>query len=193
MVSPIYLQTDERWKDETIGGSGERIRSVGCMLCCVAMSLTYHGIHIDPADLNTHLKQTDGYTDRGWVIWGAVTALSDDIQIDIPQKPTHKKIDEALKEKTPVIAKILLKGYIPHWVLIVGKHTGQYLVLDPLGNGKIVNVLSHFNSDIYAIRIISFVTKEQEKTYMFRHCSQEYQRLALKAVEEHQAHSATHY
>lgn len=154
MISSIYLQTDERWQEETIGGSGERIRAVGCMICCVAMSLTYHGIRVDPAALNSHLKQNDGYTDQGWVIWGAITALSDDIHIDLPQRPTHQKIDSALKEKTPVIAKILLKGRIPHWVLIIGKHAGQYLVIDPLGDGTTVDVLSHFNSNIYAIRVI---------------------------------------
>jgi hypothetical protein len=155
MDSPIYLQTDKRWRNERIGGSRERIGAVGCTICCVAMTLTYQGVPVDPLMLNTHLKRHNGYTPRGWVIWKAVAALSEGIRIDIPKTPTHRKIDKTLKGGTPVLAKVLLYDRIPHWVLIVGKRDGQYYMLDPLGDGKTVDELSQLNSNIYAIRIIT--------------------------------------
>jgi hypothetical protein len=67
---------------------------------------------------------------------------------------SHARIDRALKSQQPVIAKVYLNGIIPHWVLIVGKEGNDYLMRDPLEDGKKVQRLSEYGSKIYAMRTL---------------------------------------
>lgn len=154
-LPPYYLQNDPRWKDDKIGGSSEKIECVGCTLCCVSMSLSQQGYPINPKDLNTKLISTNGFTGRGWLKWKSVSDLFvNKITILIPRKPSHKVIDKALRSNRPVIAKIMLKGSIPHWVLIVGKLDNDYLIMNPLDWNRSLRTLSEKSDEIYSIRII---------------------------------------
>jgi hypothetical protein len=153
--SPFFLQTDARWSDDEIGGSREPLRAVGCTICSVSMALAHHGIEMTPAQLNEKLKAGDGYTEQGWLKWNKITELTGrKIRIEIPQRLSHEVIDKALKARQPVIAKVFLNRVITHWVLIVGKSGLDYLIKDPLGDGRTLETLSKFGSDIYAIRIV---------------------------------------
>jgi hypothetical protein len=157
--TPVFLQTDARWSNDEIGGSRETLRSVGCTICSVSMALAHHGIDLPPNQLNEKLKASEGYTEQGWLIWNKIAELTDKkIRIDIPEKLTHETIDNALQAKRPVIAKVFLNRIITHWVLIVGKSGQEYLIKDPLGDGKSLETLSKFGSDIYAIRIVTKVS-----------------------------------
>jgi hypothetical protein len=151
----IYLQTDPRWADDKVGGSGEKMRAVGCTLCCVSMALQYCGFAIDPGRLNELLKENNGYTRRGWIRWFAVSKLVDDkISVKIPGKPSAEIIDSTLSSGRPVIAKVMIRPSVPHWVLIVGKEDGEYLIKDPLGNGSRLEKLSKYKSGVCSIRIL---------------------------------------
>jgi hypothetical protein len=157
--SPFFLQTDARWSNDEIGGSRESLRAVGCTICSVSMALAHHGIEMTPAQLNEKLKAGDGYTEQGWLRWNRITELTDrKIRIEIPQRLSHEVIDKALKAGQPVIAKVFLNRVITHWVLIVGKSGLDYLIKDPLGDGRTLDTLSKFGSDIYAIRIVAKVS-----------------------------------
>jgi hypothetical protein len=157
--TPVFLQTDSRWSTDEIGGSRETLRSVGCTICSVSMALAHHGIDLPPNQLNEKLKAKEGYTEQGWLKWNKIAELTDKkIRIDIPEKLTHETIDKALQAKQPVIAKVFLNRIITHWVLIVGKSGQEYLIKDPLGDGKSLDTLSKFGSDIYAIRIVTKVS-----------------------------------
>jgi len=152
---PIYLQTDSRWANQTIGGSGESMGSVGCTVCCISMALVHHGVESDPATLNGWLKSHGGYTERGWVKWAAAEEYTGNIvRIRIPGRPSHRAIDRALESGNPVIAKIALPSQIHHWLLIVGREGVEYLVKDPLGDGDRLIFLSSYASNILAIRIV---------------------------------------
>lgn len=156
--TPIFLQTDARWASQEIGGSRELLRAVGCTLCSVSMALAHYGLEMTPDKLNENLKIKDGFTAQGWLKWQAITEITGQkIRIDIPQSLSHKIIDQALKANQPVLAKILLGGSIQHWVLIVGKSGQEYLIKDPLGDGKSLDLLSKFGSDIFAVRIVAKV------------------------------------
>jgi hypothetical protein len=156
--SPIFLQTDARWASAEIGGSREPLRAVGCTICSVSMALAHYGIEMLPDELNEQLKIKQGFTDQGWLKWNTVAEVTNQkIRIEIPTQLSHQAIDQALKADQPVLAKILLGGQIQHWVLIVGKTAQEYLIKDPLGNGKTLDILSKFGSDIYAIRIVAKV------------------------------------
>jgi len=151
----IYLQTDPQWAHEKIGGSGEELRAVGCTNCCLCMALAQHGIVLDPAELNQKLIQADGYTERGWIKWDAVEDVSQKrVRIDIPERPTHRDIDQALAAGNPVLVKIVYRPGVLHWVLLVGRDGKEYLMKDPLGDGHTLGLLSAYHSDILAVRIV---------------------------------------
>ena len=151
----IYLQTDPRWRNDEIGGSGERLESVGCVVCCICMALEQRGVHLNPRQLNELLKVSDGYTKQGWVKWNTVSKVTGNkIAFQIPETPNPALIDSALKDGRQVIAKVLIGKSVPHWVLIVGKEGSEYLVKDPLGNGRTLEKLSKYKSGIQAIRIV---------------------------------------
>jgi hypothetical protein len=49
---------------------------------------------------------------------------------------------------------VFINRVIPHWVLIVGKDGRDYLMRDPLNDGKTLEKLSKYGSDIYGVRIV---------------------------------------
>src|SRR5262245_48981590 len=52
LETPFYLQRDPRWKDHTVGGSGERLGKVGCAVASLAMALHRYGVEMTPGQLN---------------------------------------------------------------------------------------------------------------------------------------------
>ena len=151
----IYRQRDPRWRDVPIGGSGETLGEVGCTVCCIAMALDHHGIHLTPDELNAKLKDAGGYTDRGWVKWSAVEAIAGGaVRIDVIDAPTPARIDAALAAGHPVIAKVLIWRAQQHWVLIVGKEGADSWIKDPLGDGVSLEKLSKYSSGVLAIRVV---------------------------------------
>lgn len=154
-AEPIYLQTDPKWATEKVGGSGEPLRWVGCTICCLSMALAHHGVTLDPLDLNRKLKEADGYTYRGWVKWDALRRVSEErLRVDLPQKPSNRDVEEALGGGNPVLVKVVLRSGVQHWVLLVGRDQKEYLMKDPLGDGRSLEFLSSLGSDILAVRIV---------------------------------------
>ena len=155
METPFYLQRDPRWMDQTVGGSGESLGKVGCAVASLAMALHHYGVKLTPGQLNEALKTHHGYTLRGWLRWGAVATISEGkVAVEIIPKPTHADLDAALKQRRPVLVKVLIRHVIPHWVLLVGKEGQEYWMRDPLGDGKSDRPLSSYDSDIYGVRVI---------------------------------------
>lgn len=151
----LYLQTDARWKDDRLGGSGEGFGATGCVVCCISMALAHHGIDIPPGRLNARLDSMGGFTPEGWVKWTSVSELtSNRITIEAPSNPEHMMIDESLKVGNPVLAKVLLRNSVPHWVLIVGKEGYHYLMNDPLGDGSGAERLDRYKSPVHTIRVV---------------------------------------
>ncbi|MFC2173610.1 C39 family peptidase [Acidobacteriota bacterium] len=153
--SPLFEQTDPRWRNKRIGGSNEKVGSVGCTLCCVSMALVYQGLDSDPSKLNSALIQKNGYTKRGLLKWRVVEDITNNkIRIQIPTQPSHERINQALANDSPVVAKVRLRFGVQHWVLIVGRSGKEYLIQDPLGRGITLENLSKYGSNILAIRIV---------------------------------------
>jgi ABC-type bacteriocin/lantibiotic exporter with double-glycine peptidase domain len=154
-TEPIYLQTDPKWAGEKIGGSGEPLRWVGCTICCLSMALAHHGMQEDPGTLNRKLKESNGYNYRGWVKWETLRRITAErVRVILPQNPSHRDIDTALAEGSPVLVKVVLRSGVQHWVLLVGRDQKEYLMKDPLGDGKSLRPLSTLGSDILAVRVI---------------------------------------
>lgn len=155
LPTPHYHQRDARWADERIGGFGESMAHVGCTVCSLAMALDYYGAKTTPKELNEFLKANEGYNPRGWLRWNAVDKVSGGkVTMDYLGRPTHAVIDRALQNRQPVLAKVYINAVIPHWVLIVGKDGGEYLMRDPLGAENAIDRVSDYKSKIYAVRIL---------------------------------------
>lgn len=154
----IHLQTDPRWAEERIGGSGEPMAAVGCTVCCISMALAEHGVSVLPGELNNWLREHGGYTRKGWVKWEKVTEFSHGrVAVHIPQTQSLAEMDAAIARGNPVAVKVLLAGGVPHWVLVVGKQGQEYLVKDPLGSGNKLDLLSRFPGGVRAVRVFSKV------------------------------------
>ena len=152
-VIPYHLQNDSRWSEETIGGSGERMAAAGCTITCIAMGLSALGYELNPSQECALLKQQEGFTGNGYVIWDKVGGLTDGA-IRIALSPARdEKIAAELRQRRPVIAKIFLQETIQHWVLIVGKDGEDYLVMDPLNQHRALVKVSDLATKIEAIRV----------------------------------------
>ena len=162
LETPFFAQIDERWRNEEIGGSGEKLKDVGCTLCCLAMAIDRFGIHTTPKELNSALKTADAFTQRGLLKWDAVPrACSNEISIDYSVPLAHTSIDTALQRGEPVLARVLLYGVASHWILIVGKEADDYLIHDPLIRDASPRKLSTYHSDIHAIRVVTAAPKHR--------------------------------
>lgn len=154
-LSPIHLQTDPRWRDETLGGSNERFGSTGCAVCGVSMALAEYDMAIPPDSLNRLMKAHSGYTDRGWIKWDAIADVTGGrAWVDASAPLSHATIDTALRRGRPVLAKVMINGSIAHWVLIAGKQGMEYLMKDPLGDGRSLEPIGRYRSRIHAIRVV---------------------------------------
>lgn len=151
---PLFLQNDERWAGDEIGTSGSRMGGEGCAVASVAMLLAYYGIDTNPKDLNEYLSRNNGYTREGWIYWNKATEPTEGkVAFTYAGPGSFEIIDANIKDGNPVIVKVLINKSIPHWVLVVGKEGGEYLINDPLASDKKVRKLSRYDSNIYAVRI----------------------------------------
>jgi len=117
-----------------------------------SMNFSYYGIDMNPKELNQRLRESEGYTSRGWLIWSKLLPLSDEkLVVSFPEL-SHENIDGYLLAKKPVLVKVFINRIIPHWVLVVGKRGKEYLMLDPLRDGALTEV-SSYGSYIYSMRV----------------------------------------
>ena len=152
--TPAYFgQRDPRWGQMKIGGSGETIAAVGCTLCSLSMGICSLGGETDPGRLNEKLIANSGYTDRGWLIWGAVEKSEPGMAVTVYGKPSHAAIDKALRAGEVPLVKFWIGMGVPHWVAVVGKEGTEYLVLDPLEGDKAIRLSSRTDS-IESLRVV---------------------------------------
>jgi len=152
-IPTFYNQRDKRWASDKLGNTSETVGSVGCLVSSICMNISYYQQSITPKELNLKLRELNGYTNRGWLIWNKLEEVTDhQLSIAFP-KLSHESIEHYLLAHKPVLAKVYINKVIPHWVLIVGKKNNQYLMLDPLTQGVLRNI-SHYGGFIYSIRVL---------------------------------------
>ena len=126
------------------------------------MAMTHLGNPVNPKQLNLQLKQHGGYNRQGWLKWHVASQVTTNhILFDMPERPSHQAIDDALRSGWPVLAKIQLWNSVPHWVLILGKDGDEYLVKNPLCLEKSVQRLSELTDNIHAVRVVKGHHREQ--------------------------------
>ncbi|MDA0812804.1 MAG: cysteine peptidase family C39 domain-containing protein [Verrucomicrobia bacterium] len=152
----FFSQKDLQRSNEKIGGSGEKIRKVGCTLCSLAMAAGDLGYTISPPELNQRLIANNGYTARGWLIWDAVrTATDQTIEVVVHGTPSHAAIDGTLASGEVPLIKFFLPGGIPHWVVVTDKHgDNDYSIKDPACLQPNSVLLSGRAGHIEALRVV---------------------------------------
>ena len=130
----VFAQRDPKWENQTMGSTDDRVGDYGCTLTALAMAASNLGAPTDPGALNTALSANGGYTDRGWLIWGAVPKVTQgQIEVVFHDEPSHAAIDACLTtEDGYPLVKFMLGGRIQHWVVVVGKERRSWLIRDPL-------------------------------------------------------------
>lgn len=150
-----WMQTDPRWANETIGGTGERMASDGCLVTAAAMALKNLGFRTDPGDLVKRLKAQNGFTNRGWLIWsgiGRVTGgLAKAAVIETANPVTTKKC--LVSGFYPLVRFKNKKGR-NHWAVVVGEAGGDFYVRDPAVRSAAPVALSALTPSISGLRCI---------------------------------------
>ena len=152
-IPNFYNQRDKKWASDTLGNTNETVGKVGCLVSSICMNMSYYQANMTPKELNVKLRELEGYTPRGWLIWSKLEEVTDNrLSISFP-KLSHESIERNLLAKKPVLAKVYINKIIPHWILIVGKKNNEYLMLDPLTQGELSNI-SRYGGYIYSIRVL---------------------------------------
>ena len=151
---PLYKQWDPSWGGDLVGASGQEMRSIGCLVCCVAMVYSHYGLSTDPGGLNSWLSGKGGYTSTGLLRWEPCVAYSRGAaRLDYNGPADQFRLDSELGLGNPVIVKVRMPSGVSHWVLVIGKRGSEYLVNDPLGPERVPVPLARFGSRIYSMRV----------------------------------------
>jgi hypothetical protein len=134
-ISPL-AQRDPSWASIQLGTSSKTIGSHGCLITSATMMLRYFGKDLTPATLNTWLKANNGYQNSNWFVWSSLKYLDDNISFRYRYEyAAMDKVDEQLMKGIPSIINV---DMIPetavldeHWVLVIGKVDGSYIINDP--------------------------------------------------------------
>lgn len=134
-IAPL-AQRDPRWKDHQLGTSDKTIGSHGCVITDATMMCRHFGIDIDPAGMNTWLKANGGYQNTNWFYWYVLNKL--DPRISFGHRYEYAALDKVDAQLAKGIPSIVNVDLIPatsvldeHWVLVVGKVGGSYIINDP--------------------------------------------------------------
>jgi hypothetical protein len=150
-----FLQNDNRWAGQTIGGSYETLEDDGCLVTAAAMALVNLGFYTDPGDLTNRLKAYNGFTKNGWLIWSGL------------ERATAGKAKTMFTDKTDdaTVRSCLAAGYYPlvkfdlpsrrtHWAMVVGEANKEFYVRDPMVSSQAPVPLKSRANGIDAIRCI---------------------------------------
>ena len=160
--TPLFLQTDERWKNDIYAGGerdvldcGTTIEECGCALTSMAMLLRGYGIskgatgeEIQPKSLNAYLLQNQTCTDDGCISlgyvfgalrWSAAHRLSAEAS-SVFNTPKVQFFGKKAFQKHEIIEKLRLQkmpviakdSKQSHWFVLSDEKDPDISVLDPV-------------------------------------------------------------
>ncbi len=150
-----FLQTDKRWANETLGGSGESLKSDGCLVTAAAMALVNLGFKTDPGDLTYRLKAYDGFTSQGWLVWrGLEKATAGKAKTYYYKRKDDVVVRSCLAAGYYPLVKFNLPSSKTHWVLVVKETDSGFYIRDPMIGSRTPISLASRTSKIDAVRCI---------------------------------------
>ncbi len=149
-----FMQNDPRWAKQRFG-SRDTLAGAGCTMSSVAMAMNNLGHATDPGQLAAALTAGKGITPEGWILWEAVSRVSNGgLRVEVHTEPSQERLDACLARGEYPIVKFFIRGVVPHWVVLVGKRGGTYLMRDPLIAGAAPLPLTRRTAVIYSVRCI---------------------------------------
>jgi len=154
LYEKVYLQTDERWKDEYLADTEYTLGEQGCLTCVIAADLCYLGYDVLPDEVNNELKSSGAYTESGELIWYKISDTFSGVEYEYKKDFSSADIIFDLEEGSlPIIKVKYKKTGIYHWVMIVGAKEGEFYIIDPLEQSEGIIPLST-HGKAYAYRVI---------------------------------------
>ena len=150
-----FHQQDPRWAAYTLGGSGEALKTDGCLVTAAAMALSNLGFTTNPGDLNERLKAQGGFNRNGWLVWSGLERVTGG----------RAKTKFYAQADTALVSQCLSDGYYPlvkfklpsrksHWALVVSEGKGGFYVRDPMVTSRAPIPLSARAGGIDAVRCL---------------------------------------
>ncbi|MCL4505535.1 MAG: hypothetical protein M1434_02655 [Chloroflexi bacterium] len=142
-AAPPLSQRDPQWRDQTLGfgDPSTTIGSDGCTLTCLTMLADGFSAQETPATLNRKLKALGanvGFS-GALIVWAGLPAALPGIALRRITTCTDRpapmgEIDAALDSGMPVVVELdqsPAPGFSNHWVVLVARRGGDYLIHDP--------------------------------------------------------------
>ena len=171
---PQFSQKDPRWKDIKLGTSNSTIGGYGCLMTDATMVARYYGHDVNPAQMNQLLIDNGGYvnkdggsTNANLFVFGALTDIFPDVVIDwnnfincIDTPAPLGTIDAMLLAGYPVIVQVDFNpsdvDIDQHWVTIVGKQNGSYIINDPIDGNRVTFESRYGDPARYIFRLAGY-------------------------------------
>lgn len=132
-----YSQRDERWANQTIGYSSEKILDVGCLLSSVSMVAKKNGQNVTPGDVASDVSRFYGNTAWMSLPWKSVAGKSYASGVDI---------DQELQNGNYVIVGVGgCSNGGSHFVVLTKKDGDDYIMHDPI-YGPDLKFSSHYSN-----------------------------------------------
>ena len=150
-----FHQQDPRWAHHQMGGSGEALRSDGCLVTAAAMALSNLGFPTHPGDLNARLKAKDGFTSQGWLIWSSVERVTGGkAKARFFKSGTDSDVRACMADGYYPLVKFKLPSRRSHWAMVVADSPRGFYVRDPMVNMQTPIPLAARASGIESVRCI---------------------------------------
>jgi hypothetical protein len=155
-----FLQKDKRWGGDRLGKSGDTMASDGCLVTASAMALANLGFQTDPGDLNKRLTAADSFTDRGWLIWSGISAVTaGKAKARFYSQVNEGIIDGCLRDGYYPLARFILPNGRTHWAVILKRDSRGYYMRDPLHPSKSPLLFPRSADAFKAVRCIGLSDK----------------------------------
>lgn len=150
-----YLQKDPRWSQDKLGGSGDTMETDGCLVTATAMVLTNLGLQVTPGELNSHLKRTNSYTSRGWLVWSGIEKVTQGrAKAQYFETVSDEIIMGCIRDGAYPLVRFILPNGRTHWAMILHRDARGYHMRDPLRASRAPLIFPGDSSRFKAVRCV---------------------------------------
>lgn len=150
-----YLQGDPEWGSDGIGDSSTSMAAAGCLISCVASSMTEMGLETTPDELNGALTGVDGF-EGDILLWYKLNEAYPEIDYSHSRIFSSGTIQRDLEAgKLPIVKVYYKGGGVQHWLLVLGAENGEFMVMDPM-NAELEPIPLSTHGKVYAYRVLEY-------------------------------------
>ena len=140
---PVYRQTDSPWGSQQYDHQTDAkttIADVGCAMTTIAMSLGYEHLQMNPLDLNKFMNDNNDYTANGGVKWEDTVKDVSGGTLQFVRRNPYLSSTNGLAVANAYLDEIVCTKRYPaivgvdgdkHYVLVTGKISGRFTIIDP--------------------------------------------------------------